>query len=152
MQISKNYKLSEFAQSAKARQMGRAVEIPADVIPHIHALVFNLLQPISDATGWANVISSGYRPDWLNKAVGGSDTSQHPKGQAADCNFYERKADGKLGRKIPTVEVMAKVRELGLPFDQMIAYNTFTHLSYSARRRMQVLYNKGYTGKRLPNG
>lgn len=150
MKISENYQLKEFEVSAKAQAMGRTFTVPANLIPNVVHLVRNLLQPISDATGWANVITSGYRPGWLNKTVGGSPTSQHLIAAAADCNFYERKPGGGLGRKIPTYEVLAKVRELGYKFDQMIAYPNFVHLSYTAtRQRMQVLYNKSYTGRKL---
>lgn len=142
--------MKEFAVSAKAAAMKRSFTVPENLQPNVVALVTNLLQPISDATGWVNVISSGYRPKWLNDAVGGSDTSQHMTAEAADCNFYERKADGKIGRKLTTFEVMREVKALGLPFDQMIGYPNFVHLSYSVRRqRGQVLYNRSYTGKRI---
>lgn len=150
MRISKNYQMKEFAVSARAAAMQRSFIVPNNLQPNVVALVINLLQPISDATGWANLITSGYRPEWLNKLVDGSATSQHMTAEAADCNFFERRPDGTLGRKIPTHEVMAEVKRLGLPFDQMIGYNTFVHLSYSERRqRGEVLYNRSYTGKRI---
>ena len=49
------------------------------------------------------------------------------------------------------IEVLRKVIELNLDFDQMIAYPGFVHLSYTTDRknRKQVLYNKSYKGEKL---
>lgn len=49
-----------------------------------------ILQPIRDEFGTIRV-SSGFRSGSVNKAVGGSSTSQHRKGEAAD--IVPRKAD-----------------------------------------------------------
>lgn len=142
--------MKEFAVSAAAAAKGYHFTVPENLQPNVVALVKNLLQPINDATGWKNSINSGYRPRYVNNLVGGAPSSQHLTAEAADNMFYEVGADGKRKRWIPPHEVAAKVIELGLPFDQMILYPGFVHLSYSERRqRKQVLYNKSYTGKRL---
>lgn len=152
MKISKNYQLSEFAVSETARQRGITFTVPDQYVGNVIALVTTILQPINDATGWRNKVNSGYRPPNVNKMVGGVPTSQHLTAQASDNMFFEPNESGVgVKRWIPIVDVMRKVVELKLPFDQMIAYNGFVHLSYKSKggNRGQILYNKSYTGKRL---
>ena len=145
MQLSKNFKLSEFEASATGSRLGIVNKIPADYVPNVQALVDHVLQPLADATGWTTDISSGYRNPTLNKAVGGVPSSQHLVGKAADTK-HRTKQRG----QIPRVEVARKVLELGLPFDQMILYPTFVHISYNGgRNRRQVLYNSSYKGARV---
>lgn len=141
--ISKNFSYHEFEASTKAKEKRINNTITSfDVRDALKSLVINLLQPLRD---WANAavnVSSGYRCPELNEAVGGSSTSQHPKGEAADvwCPV-----------KTP-YQLACAVIELGLKFDQMILYPGFVHLSYkkNGKQRMQILYNKSYKGKRLP--
>jgi len=148
-QISNNFKMAEFGVSATASAKGISNVIPEYVKPAIRSLVLDLLQPICDATGWHDLINSGYRSPEVNKLVGGVPTSQHLKGEAADNMFY-KKVNGKTVYIAP-IEVLRAVVSSGLDFDQMIAYNGFVHLSYTTTRanRRQILYNKSYTGSRL---
>lgn len=144
--ISKNFKMSEFAVSSSYPHLVEPV--PEKYKQNVIDLVQNVLQPICDATGWRDYISSGYRPDKLNKAVGGSLTSDHRYARAADNNFYQIIQGKKF--IVQPIEVAQQVKKLGLCFDQMILYPTFIHLSYRAgANRNEVLYNKSYKGKKL---
>ena len=49
------------------------------------ALVEKVLDPLREALGEPIRITSGYRSPELNRLVGGVPTSQHLKGEAADC-------------------------------------------------------------------
>lgn len=152
MKISKNYQLSEFAVSATAAAKGIKFTVPDEYVGNVMALVKNVLQPINDATGWKNKVNSGYRPPNVNKMVGGVPTSQHLTAQASDNMFFVPNANGLgVNRWVSPYDVLRTVLDLGIVFDQMIAYNGFVHLSYKAKggNRMQVLYNKSYTGKRV---
>ena len=140
MKISKNFSFEEFTASATAKKHGIANVITEwEVRDNIIALVENVLQPLRDAYGKAIRINSGYRCKELNKLVGGVETSQHVKGQAADCGCDD------------PLELARLLLELGLDFDQAIVYPTFLHLSYKAEgeNRKQLLYNKSYKGERL---
>lgn len=55
-----------------------------EVKKHLEELCDNLLDPIREAWGSGIKITSGYRGTALNKAVGGSNTSAHHIGYAAD--------------------------------------------------------------------
>lgn len=151
MKISKNYQLNEFAVSATAAARGIKLEVPDWAVCNVKTLVEKLLQPINDATGWRNQVTSGYRSPEVNKLVGGVPSSQHLTGMASDNKFYEVDGAGKFKRWVTPIEVLRAVKGLGIEFDQMIAYPSFVHLSYNPARpnRRQVLYNKSYTGKRL---
>jgi uncharacterized protein YcbK (DUF882 family) len=135
--ISKNFSYSEFSKSDTAKRLHINNEIiDWEVRDNIKALVDNLLQPLRDAWGQPLFINSGYRCKELNEKVGGVETSQHRKGQAADVGCSD------------PMEVARLVKRLHLPFDQMGIYPTFVHLSYrdDGKNRMQVFYSKNYKG------
>lgn len=82
----RHFELSEFLESdvAKSRKIDNTPTF--EVVDHICELVENFLEPLRGALGLPIVINSGYRSAKLNKAVGGSDTSAHPLGYAADIS------------------------------------------------------------------
>ena len=92
--------------------------LPAAARPHIRYLVFHLLDPLLEALGRPVVITSGYRSPAVNRAVKGSPTSRHPLGQAADFWVPPTRRQPAL----TSFEVARRILDLGLPFDQLIAY------------------------------
>ena len=134
--ISDNFSWEEFEQSEKAEELGIDNTIPNNesIKMPIRSLVVNLLQPLRNAIGEPLIINSGYRSQKLNKAVNGAKNSQHTKGEAADI-----KADD------PLLLAQHIIRKQ-LPFDQMILYSTFVHLSlkYMAPQRKNIIYHKTY--------
>lgn len=83
MQLSPHFHLSEFigSQTAVRRRIDNT-PTPA-VIDALTALCKHVLEPVREKFGPVKV-SSGYRSPALNRAVGGSKTSQHVKGEAGD--------------------------------------------------------------------
>lgn len=139
--ISRNFSYREFEASDTADRKHILNAITSfEVRDSIQALVNDVLQPLRDSLGVSLHINSGYRSPELNAAVGGVQTSQHTRGEAADVSC-----------ELPPIEVARKAMELGLPFDQMILYPTFVHFSHKlhGEQRGQVLYNKLYKGERL---
>ena len=142
--ISKNFSYHEFEHSdiAKKERITNVIT-SVEVRDAIKCLVNNLLQPLRDAVKKPLKISSGYRCPALNShhSIGGSATSQHVKGEAADV----------WCATMTPYELACKVVELGLEYDQMIIYPGFVHLSYkkSGEQRMQLLYNKFYNGQKI---
>ncbi len=89
--LSANFELSEFTRSQTASREGIPNEPPADSIPAIQKLVDEVLQPARDAFGLSMNINSGYRSLELNRAIGGSSTSQHmwtAEHAAADIEIF----------------------------------------------------------------
>lgn len=60
-------------------------------IENLRKLCVEVLQPIRDKYGKPIYINSGYRNPQLNRLVGGSQSSQHCKGQAADIDTNNNK-------------------------------------------------------------
>ena len=135
--ISTSFSWSEFTKSDTAFRLHINNAITDwDVRDNIIALVQDILQPLRDAWGGPIFINSGYRCSELNKAVGGAETSQHTKGQAADCGVTDPYALAKL------------VLLMKLDFDQLIVYPSFVHISYrrDGENRGQILYAKSWRG------
>ena len=138
MKISKNFRMKEFTRSKKADELViDNNKVPEFVKNNIKELVHQVLQPLRDAVEKPIIINSGYRCLKLNAAVGGVPTSQHVQGQAADI-----RVDG-----MTPYEIAKVVLELYLPYDQMILYDDFVHISIGTRDRRQLLYNKSYNGQ-----
>jgi len=132
MNLSKNFTLEELIRSATAERMG-VKNVPGDAeTENLRNLCARVLQPVRDSLKAPIRISSGYRCPALNKAVGGVETSQHLRGEAADIA-----ADGYTAR-----ELFNHILSMNLEFDQMILYANFVHISRK-RNRQQKLYAKG---------
>ena len=134
---SKNFSFAEFEKSDTAKKLRITnVITTTEVRDAVKALVLNVLQPLRDAWGGPLNINSGYRCPALNEAVGGVDTSQHVKGEAADVACTDPLALARLAKR------------LCLPFDQMIVYPSFVHFSHrlNGEQRGQILYAKSYRG------
>ena len=83
MRLSKNFTLSELTKSQSAERLNLDNTPNAETIDNLRFLCDHILQPIRNALG-PLVVSSGYRSHALNRAIGGSATSQHMLGLAAD--------------------------------------------------------------------
>lgn len=82
--LSDNFTLEELISSNTAKAKG-INNIPGAIEKqNLKLLAQTVLQPIRDKYGKPISVTSGYRCPKLNSAVGGSKTSQHLKGQAAD--------------------------------------------------------------------
>lgn len=79
------FDLEEFIRSDEAKKRGIDNTPSFDVVDHLDELVREILDPLRAAYGRPIIISSGYRCPKLNQAVGGSTTSVHKVGWAADC-------------------------------------------------------------------
>lgn len=64
-----------------------------EVVGRLHELVGSLLEPLREAWGGPIKVTSGYRCEKLNKAVGGVASSAHMRGDAADLQPGNGKID-----------------------------------------------------------
>lgn len=128
--LSPNFSLQEFTASQSALRRGISNEPSVEALQCLKELVNNLLQPLRERIGKPFTITSGYRSPELNKAVGGSKTSQHNKGQAVDF----------VVKGLTPFEVCQIIATSGLDFDQLIYEGTWIHVSYSkGKNRRQLL-------------
>lgn len=142
MKLTANFILEEMLESPTAREhkITEQWTPPSEAITNLRSLCTHLLQPLRDALG-PITINSGWRCEKVNKLIGGVPDSWHRTGKAADCEF-----SGLGGNQA----IIDKVKELGLPFDQMIdeQHLGWIHLSYSetqCRKQMLRMVNGKYT-------
>jgi len=138
--------LSEHITMAEAtRTYCKEANLPGEKeLVNMTLLAHKVFEPLRMAVGFPINITSFYRSPAVNKAVGGSPTSQHVTGQAVDLN-----AEGKN-------KILFKVIRDTLQFDQLIwEFGTidepdWIHVSYKKTgNRGQVLRAKKANGKSL---
>lgn len=129
MNLTPNFTLHEMTKSEAAIRLGMDNTPTEAVIGSLQALCEQVLQPVRDHYGRGVKVNSGYRSPEVNKAVGGSPTSDHCRGQAADI-------------EIPGVSnaELAQWIEANLPYTQLILEfytqgipdSGWVHVSYDA--------------------
>lgn len=113
--LTKNFSYEEFTESYAAISKGIDNSLPNLTVRNaIKELTENILQPLRDAYGKGIRITSGYRSPALNKAVGGSATSAHLTGYAADL----QPMDGDIA--MFTKFAVEWLKRTGTTFDQCI--------------------------------
>ena len=90
--LSENFTLEEMIVSPTAARMGIDNTPTPIVITNLRNLVKTILQPAREFLGIAIFVTSGFRCKMLNIAIGGSRTSQHMKGEAADLQCADNAA------------------------------------------------------------
>ena len=84
IKLSKNFTLQELTKSATADRYNIDNTPNEKEIENLKRLANDILQPIRDKWKKSIFVNSGFRCEELNTKVGGSKTSQHRKGEAAD--------------------------------------------------------------------
>jgi hypothetical protein len=146
MQLSTNLSLAEVTRSETAKRRGISNMPTPEHIENFKKLAANIFQPIREHFGKPIIISSGYRSAELNKAIGGSLSSQHSSGEAIDIDMD--------GTDITNKQIFDYIKD-NLTFDQMIAEfpkqgnPDWVHVSFAANRsqRKQILVAKKVNGK-----
>lgn len=110
-QVTNNFKVFEFFKSDTATSKGiNNTTEDIETILNIQALATAILQPLREQLGVPIRITSGFRSYKLNKAIGGSQTSQHSRGEAVDF---------KLPKASDYRRAFDIIRQLGC-FDQLL--------------------------------
>jgi hypothetical protein len=87
MNLTANFSLHEMTKSETALRKDMPNEPTEADIANLKLLAEKVLQPLRDHYGVGIKVNSGYRSPDVNAAVGGSRTSDHCKGQAADIEI-----------------------------------------------------------------
>ena len=141
VQITKHFTLDELCASATAKARGIQNKPSAQQIIALVYLTCYVLEPLREAMNEPIPISSGFRCEQLNRAVGGVSNSQHMKGQAADLCIG---GDLERGKK------WFNYIKNNLKFDQLIWEHSrsgtyWVHVSFIhpdlGRNRRQVIDN-----------
>jgi len=85
--LTKNFTLEELTKSETALRFGMDNTPNDEQLANMVALCECVLQPIRDHFGKGVKVNSGFRDPEVNAKVGGSKTSDHCKGMAADIEI-----------------------------------------------------------------
>ena len=145
MKLTQNFSLSELTRSQTATRRGIDNQPNDEQLANLVALCECVLQPIRDHFGKSVRISSGLRVPELNAAIGGSTTSDHTRGMAADIEVPP----------VDNLELARWIEGSGLAFRQLILEyyggtpdSGWIHVSYDpADNKRQVLTATKQGGK-----
>lgn len=135
MYLSEHFTLAELTVSESAARQGIDNTPDSITLANLRRLC-TLLEQVRLLFDKPILVSSGYRSAELNRVVGGSRTSAHMQGLAADINV--------LG--VTPSALAQRVADSPLTFDQLIIeYDQWVHLGLSStpERRQLLTIRKG---------
>ena len=139
MNLSKNFTLSELTYSSTAIA-NKMYNNPGRLeLENLKKLCNNILQPIRDKYGKSIYVNSGYRNPFVNRVVGGSTSSQHTKGEAADITVGSKEGNRRL---FDLIVQMIENKEITV--GQLIDEKDYKwlHISLPYRKVNQILHLK----------
>jgi zinc D-Ala-D-Ala carboxypeptidase len=148
MKISEHLSLAEVTRSETAKRKGISNNPTAEHLENFKVLAENVFEKIRVHFGVPIHVSSAYRSRELNHAIGGSQTSQHSKGEAIDIDM-----DGS-GDGVTNADIYNFIKD-NLEYDQLIwEFGTdknpdWVHVSYSKgknrKQRLKAVKKNGKT-------
>lgn len=129
MRLSDHFTLEELVFSSTAQRLGIDNSPSLEIVAHLTTLAMGL-EKVRIRLGAAMHIDSGYRCQALNVAVGGSKTSAHLQGYAADFLCPQFGAP---------LAIVRSVAASGIAFDQCIQEGSWVHISFDPAARRQLL-------------
>ena len=87
MKLTNNFTLEELTKSETALRRNLDNTPTVEVVENLKVLAEKVLQPVRDHFAKGVKVNSGYRAPEVNAAVGGSKTSDHCLGMAADIEI-----------------------------------------------------------------
>ena len=147
MKLTPNFSLSEMTKSDTALRLDMDNTPNAAQVENLKTLCEKILQPVRDHFGKGVKVNSGFRHPQVNAAVGGSTTSDHCKGMAADIEI-PGVANGDLAQWIvDNLEFRQVILEFYTPG---VPDSGWVHVSFNPEdNKKQVLTAAKQRGKTL---
>lgn len=108
--LSPHFTLEEFLRSDVAAALHIDNSPPVELVVRMGELCLSVLEPVRTHFARPVRLSSGYRCDELNRAVGGVDDGRHETGEAGDIEV-----DG-----VPNIVVARWIFDAKLPYDELL--------------------------------
>jgi zinc D-Ala-D-Ala carboxypeptidase len=144
--ISKNITYKEATRSDAAKREGIDNTPDAEQLENMRRVAESVFQPVRENFDCPIYVSSFFRSEELNKAIKGSSSSTHMKGEAMDL-------DADVFGEVTNAEIFHYIKD-NLEFDQLIwEFGTeeeaaWVHVSLSKNNnRNQILVAKKVEGK-----
>lgn len=143
--LSANFSLSEMIKSETAVRRGLDNTPGATEVANLKTLAEKVLQPVRDHYKRGVKVNSGFRHPEVNAAVGGSRTSDHCKGQAADIEIpgvANAELAGWIEKNLKFTQLILEFYTPGIPDSGWV------HVSYDpANLKCQVMTAMKENGK-----
>ncbi len=148
--ISDNITYKEATKSRKAIELGLDNTPNEEQLSNMILVAENVFQPLREHYGWEIGVTSFFRSELVNKAVGGASSSKHKKGEAIDidADVYEQTFED--GCEFTNKHIFDWI-VANCDFDTIIwEYGTdeepaWVHVTYSAvnnrKRKLKVVRN-----------
>ena len=121
------FTLEELSHSETANRKGIDNTPTGDVVVSMTTLINECLDPVRELYGKPITVTSGFRCPMLNQAVGGVNSSQHVKGEAADL---VGKNDDETRKIFETAKAFGQFDQL--LYEKNSKGNIWVHISYKA--------------------
>lgn len=134
-----NFSISELINSDTANKYKINNMPDINSLDCLQELIYFCLQPIRDKIKKPMLITSGYRCQQVNKLVGGSETSEHKKGMAADFIIHG----------MTNTDIVKFIKNSGIKYTQLIEEHStnasWVHISYNPKNLKceTLLYKNG---------
>jgi len=136
--LSAHFSLEEALVSQTAARLGISNDPPLDVVRNMKRAALGM-ELVRQLLGQPIHVNSWYRSPELNKAVGGSPTSDHITGFAVDftCPTYGKPED-----------IVRAIIKSTVDFKQVIyEFNSWVHISFNGMQRQALVIDR--TGTKL---
>lgn len=128
MNLTEHFALSEMLVSQMAARSGVTLDPPPFVIDNLTRLCVDVLEPLRASLGKPITITSGWRPKWLNAAIGGAQNSAHLTGRAADIRVSG----------MPALELAKYIRGRHFAVDKCIMeFGQWVHVQVSSAANVE---------------
>lgn len=143
MMLSEHFSLTELCVSSTAHDAGIANTPEPAHLEHMQRFLAPGLEKVREICGNRSmVINSAYRNPEVNRLVGGTPTSAHPQGFAADARVAELSS-------LEMAQTIARAMKAGdIHIDQLIweSGRRVVHMSFDPRARMMMGHQPGGPG------
>lgn len=143
-QLTEHFSLEELIRSDMARLRGIANTPRAEHLANMRNILAPFLEQVRDLIGGRPIfVESGYRNPEVNALVGGTPTSDHAQGLAADLQVAG----------MSDIDLAIAIRDSDLQFDQLILERGRTvHIGLGRAMRREVKSQPGGPGTQLYDG
>jgi len=124
MHLSPHITIAEFEASETAERKCIDNHLPPQFFPAAESLCKNVLEKVRAHYAKPIIITSGYRSQELNAAIGSHPASQHTRGQAADFHIFGH----------TPLEVAQWIATSDIEYDQLIYEGKWVHVSHKEGR------------------
>lgn len=129
VKLTEHFTLGELTRSDTALRLGLDNTPPPDIAQRLLLTAVGM-ERVRELLNAPIIVTSGYRSPEVNRAIGGSQNSQHCKGEAVD---FIAPAFG-----TPRAICLA-ILDSDIAFDQLIEEGNWAHISFSDHPRRSAL-------------